>query len=463
MTRQNQRSYKYLKLFGDYFIFLACYPVSYFIRFILLKSSAEQVPFERYQIQFLITSYVFIFIMYMFDLYNTKKSLKLYDETAKIFFAHSLTLFVLLFMLYLSKSIDVSRLFILIYFFSSFLFIMLFRTFLRFLSNWFFSRGRYRKSVLLIGINDLSHRYFKEATKDMRLGIDIRYILDDKPAAFSDMPISGRISELESILISDDDLDQVIIGLRPYCPETVMDMIDICEKHGIRSAIIPEYQEILPARPDYDEVADIILVNTRNIPLDNIFNKFLKRTLDILLSVILIIICLPIYIVIASLIKITSPGPVIFKQKRIGYNRKEFTMYKFRSMDIQPDNEEKDRWSRKNDERVTKIGRFIRVTSLDETPQFINVLIGDMSLVGPRPERKQFVDRFCELIPKYNIKHRVKPGITGLAQINGYRGDTSISERIKYDLNYIEEWSFQLEIYILIKTLLYGFFNKHEA
>lgn len=140
----------------------------------------------------------------------------------------------------------------------------------------------------------------------------------------------------------------------PYCPKAVIDIIDICEKHGIRSAVIPDYQEIFPAKPGYDEVADIILVNTRIIPLDNIFNKFFKRTLDIFLSVILLIFCLPVYMIIALLVKITSPGPVIFKQKRVGYNKNKFTMYKFHSMKLHPTNEEKDKWNKKMMSRSLK-------------------------------------------------------------------------------------------------------------
>ena len=166
-------------------------------------------------------------------------------------------------------------------------------------------------------------------------------------------------------------------------------------------------------------------------------------------------------IVIAIIVKTTSKGPVIFKQERVGLHNKTFKMYKFRSMEVQPVEEEKKGWTKKNDPRVTKIGRILRSTSIDELPQLFNVLKGDMSLIGPRPERPRFVEQFKEEIPRYMIKHQVRPGITGWAQVNGYRGDTSIKKRIEYDLYYIENWTLTFDIKIILMTFFTGFVNKN--
>ena len=187
----------------------------------------------------------------------------------------------------------------------------------------------------------------------------------------------------------------------------------------------------------------------------------LKRCVDIFGSLVAIIIfCIPM-LATAIIIKITSPGPLIFKQKRIGLHNREFSIYKFRSMKVQEESKEKKAWTTENDPRVTKFGRFMRKTNIDELPQLFNVLKGDMSLVGPRPERPYFVDKFKEEIPRYMIKHQVRPGMTGWAQVNGYRGDTSITKRIECDLYYVENWSMFLDFKILFLTFFGNNVNKN--
>ena len=195
-----------------------------------------------------------------------------------------------------------------------------------------------------------------------------------------------------------------------------------------------------------------------------------KRLMDIVGSIICIVIFSPVMLLSAILVKITSSGPLIFKQERVGLHNEKFMMYKFRTMYVQTEEEEKKGWTQKNDPRVTKVGGFLRKTSLDEFPQLFNVLKGDMSLVGTRPptmdewekyERPQYVEKFREEIPRYMIKHQVRPGMTGWAQVNGYRGDTSIRKRIEHDLYYIENWTLGLDIKILFLTVFKGFINKN--
>ena len=186
-----------------------------------------------------------------------------------------------------------------------------------------------------------------------------------------------------------------------------------------------------------------------------------KRVFDIFGSMICIILFSPVMLLTAVLIKLTSKGPLIFTQERVGLHNKPFKMYKFRSMEVQSKQEEHKGWTVKNDPRVTGIGKFIRKTSIDELPQLFNVLKGEMSLVGPRPERPQYVEKFREEIPRYMVKHQVRPGMTGWAQVNGYRGNTSIKKRIDHDLYYIENWTFGLDIKILIMTVYKGFVNKN--
>ena len=192
-----------------------------------------------------------------------------------------------------------------------------------------------------------------------------------------------------------------------------------------------------------------------------IYARYIKRILDVILSGCALVVLSPVLLIVAVLVRTKLGSPVIFCQERPGKDEKIFKMYKFRSMEVQPEAEEKKAWTVKNDPRVTGIGKFMRRTSIDELPQLFNILRGDMSLVGPRPERPQYVEKFREEIPRYMIKHQVRPGLTGWAQVNGYRGDTSIRKRIEHDLYYIENWTIGLDIKILFLTVFKGFINKN--
>jgi exopolysaccharide biosynthesis polyprenyl glycosylphosphotransferase len=197
------------------------------------------------------------------------------------------------------------------------------------------------------------------------------------------------------------------------------------------------------------------------VPLTNEWNILIKRTVDIIGSLFCIILFSPVMLFAAAGTKLSSKGPVIYRQTRIGLHSRPFTMLKFRTMEVQSQEEEAGGWTTPGDPRITRFGAFLRKTSIDEMPQFFNVLGGSMSLVGPRPERPQFVEKFREEIPRYMVKHQVRPGITGWAQINGYRGDTSIRKRIEYDLYYIENWTMGFDIKILFLTVFKGFVNKN--
>ena len=235
----------------------------------------------------------------------------------------------------------------------------------------------------------------------------------------------------------------------------------ICEKSGVHTKFVPDYYNFISTNPYTEDLDGLPVINIRNVPLTNTVNRVIKRLIDIVGSIVALILFSPIMLIVAILVKKSSPGPIFFAQERIGLGNKPFKMYKFRSMGVQDPKKEAKEWTTKNDARVTPVGRVIRKTSLDELPQFWNVLKGDMSLIGPRPERPLFVEKFKEEIPRYMIKHQVRPGITGWAQVNGFRGDTSIRSRIEHDLYYIENWSLGLDIKILFLTFFKGFVNKN--
>ncbi|MDO5518505.1 MAG: exopolysaccharide biosynthesis polyprenyl glycosylphosphotransferase, partial [Clostridium sp.] len=267
----------------------------------------------------------------------------------------------------------------------------------------------------------------------------------------------GNYSDLLDVLYK-YKFDEVICALDICEAKYLERVVSNCEHSGTKISIIPFCYKYIPSQPYIDQIGSLPIINIRRIPLDNMGNAFMKRSMDIAGSLLLIIMTSPIMILTAVIIKMTSKGPIIFKQKRVGLNKQIFTMYKFRSMRV--NTEENSGWTTDNDPRKTKFGSFIRKFSIDELPQFFNVLKGDMSLVGPRPELPHFVDEFKDEIPLYMVKHQVKPGITGLAQVNGFRGDTSIKKRIEFDIHYIENWSILLDISILFKTAFKGFKNN---
>jgi Undecaprenyl-phosphate glucose phosphotransferase len=257
-----------------------------------------------------------------------------------------------------------------------------------------------------------------------------------------------------------DGIDEVILALEPEELGVTIQVIQLCEKSGTKVSVIPFYNDVIPTRANIDNIGSIKLIQLRTTPLDEPFNAAIKRGFDILVSLLGLILLSPLLLFIAIATRLSSPGPVLFRQERVGLNKKTFTMLKFRSMRV---NEAQDTaWTTDDDSRRTRIGTFLRKFSLDELPQLWNVLRGDMSLVGPRPEIPFFVEQFRETVPLYMVKNQVRPGITGWAQVNGYRGDTSIPKRVEHDLWYIENWSFGLDLRIIFKTLFGGMINRES-
>lgn len=320
--------------------------------------------------------------------------------------------------------------------------------------------GRYGTGIALIGVNALTQEYALTVKSNLRFGHLIRVILGDADERYPELQPIKPLSDLENVLREDPLITHVIIGLPSSDYDQLPSLFDVCDRRGVRVSLIPDAQRYLSARPAIDTIGNIAVMSPMQSPLDFIARRAIKRAFDLVFSVSVLVLGAPIFLAIALLVKFSSPGPVLFIQERIGRYNRPFKLYKFRSMRMIDHEGE---WSAKAESRVTPIGHVLRKLSLDELPQFVNVLIGDMSVVGPRPERPQFVDRFSTEIPKYRLKHRVKPGITGLAQINGCRGDTSIPLRIQYDLTYIESWSFLLDLTIIARTVLLGFINRSET
>ncbi|MEJ8553411.1 undecaprenyl-phosphate glucose phosphotransferase [Tepidibacter sp. Z1-5] len=465
MIKQNQRHLNSLLLLIDAISVFISFFISWYIRFEsnLIKVSSGHLTLEEYMNPILIIIPVYLIIYSMFSLYVPHRFKNIFHEFFNILKSNILGLLILINMLYIYKEVHYSRYLLLIFVITNTIVTIGERGCIRLVLRNMRKKGYNLKHSLIVGCSELTTEFLKRARKNRHWGYNIVGIFDDNKdigSRFEELNIIGRTYDLEEY-IETHYIDEVIITFDISEYKKLKWVIGVCEKSGVRTQIIPDYYKYIPARPYVEEIDGLPIINIRHVPLDNVINKFVKRVIDIIGSSIAIMLFLPIMIMTVMGIKITSPGPVIFNQERVGLNRKKFNMYKFRSMHVQKDEEEKVQWTTKNDPRKTKFGSFIRKTSIDELPQLFNVLKGDMSLIGPRPERPYFVDKFKEEIPKYMIKHQVRPGITGWAQVSGWRGDTSIEKRIEYDLYYIENWNIIFDMKILFYTVFKGFVNKN--
>jgi Undecaprenyl-phosphate glucose phosphotransferase len=272
-----------------------------------------------------------------------------------------------------------------------------------------------------------------------------------------------RIYELEQLgrLNSGNGIDEVVLAVHPAQFAQIPTIIKALSHLCLPVHAVVDLGEGIVVREKLFQLGNMQMLDLTSTPTELLDYVLLKRTFDIFFSFLVLSLTAPLLVLIALLIKITSAGPVFFVQERVGLNGKPFRMYKFRTMGTAPTTESDTQWTTEVDPRRTPLGAFLRKTSLDELPQFVNVLRGDMSVVGPRPERPHFVQKFLQEVSRYNNRHSLKVGITGWAQVNGWRGDTSIEKRIEYDLYYLQNWSFSLDLRIIIMTVVAGLINKN--
>ena len=457
MIKENQQLLNRINTLTDALIIYLMIPVSFWIRF-TLQHGVINVTLRDYMILGLFYTVVQIILFYVVGLYRPYRHTRLRWELSRLLFACVLGFAVLISWLSLRHMDDYSRQMLIIFFLLSFFFLSLKRIVLRQTLWRMRAKGYNLKHVLLIGCGNLAKSYLNKIETELNMGYHSLGYISEKEGDLN-TPYLGGYDLLEKVL-EEKKPDEVVSAVDPAEFSHTPQIVDACEKTGCKLSAIPIYAEYLSSSQQIDDLDGIPLLTMRRIPLENLGNAFLKRTADILLSALVLIGFSPLMLIIAIGVKLSSPGPVIFAQKRIGRNKEPFMMYKFRSMRV---NAQQDTaWSSTEDDRKTAFGSFIRKYSLDEFPQFWNVLKGDMSLVGPRPEIPFFVEQFKEEIPRYMLKHLIRPGITGWAQVNGLRGDTSIPERIKYDIFYIEHWSIGFDLKILFLTIFGGKFRNEE-
>jgi exopolysaccharide biosynthesis polyprenyl glycosylphosphotransferase len=312
-----------------------------------------------------------------------------------------------------------------------------------------------RRNILLIGADNVTSFVANEIRKNPSLGMRVAGVASDDERSGEALKYLGNLSELSKI-ISEKQIDQVIASESKLSQTKIAQIIETCSDRSIALSFVPSIFGAMTISVKNDTIGSMPLLDVQTIALDG-WGRIIKRICDIIFSALLLIVLSPILLIIVLLEKLTSRGPIFYSHDRIGRDGKKFKVYKFRSMYIDKC-DFKDggaKWTTAEDEknRITPLGKIIRKTNIDELPQFWNILIGNMSFVGPRPEQPTFVEKFEREIPEYYKRHRVKSGLTGWAQVNGLKGDTSIPERVRYDMFYIENWSLWFDMKIVIKTI----------
>ncbi len=467
MIKDNQKYFNRLHLLVDAVVVAISYLLAWYLKFCTILADTEPgagaLDMGTYFgfLYFLVPEYIILY--YFFHLYAPKRATRRKYEISGILKANTVGIVIFIVFLYMIKQPDFSRTMMGAFYVINIAFTTICRTMIRNMLLYFRKKGYNLKYILLVGYSRAAEEYITRINANPQWGYVVRGILDDRiPSGtlYKGVKVVGRIENIRYIL-PENKLDEIAITLALKDYDHLEAIVDLCEKSGVHTKFIPDYNSLVPSHPYTEDLMGLPVINIRYVPLTNTLNWILKRAVDIIGAVAGIVISSPIMLLAALAVRLTSRGPVIFKQERVGLHNKTFKMYKFRTMAMQKPSAEQKAWTVKDDPRVTGVGKFLRRTSLDELPQLFNILIGEMSLVGPRPERPQFVEQFKEEIPRYMIKHQVRPGLTGWAQINGYRGDTSIRKRIEYDLFYIENWTMSMDFKIMFLTIFKGFINKN--
>mgnify|MGYP002107628375 FL=1 len=387
----------------------------------------------------------YLLLYSIFQLYMPRRVKSYRKELMDIIRANGIGFMIFILVLYFIKQEHFSRQMLCIFFFINISLEFASRYLIRTILWKMRKQGLNQKHILMIGEIQMAEQYMDRLRENPKWGYQVFAHLKDE-------------EKLERIL-EGNELDEVVIALRAEDYGKLERIVDVCEKAGVHTKMIPDFGNVISTRPYIEDVQGIPVIHVRRVPLNIMRNRAAKRAVDLIGATVAIILFSPVMLLTVLVVALTEEGSVIYRQERVGLHNQVFYMYKFRSMIMQDEEKEKAEWSTRNDPRITPVGKLIRRTSIDELPQLFNVLKGEMSLVGPRPERPQFVQKFRDEIPRYMVKHQVRPGMTGWAQINGYRGNTSIEKRIEYDLYYIENWTMVFDMKILILTIFKGFFD----
>lgn len=448
MTRNDGRRIENFHKMTDMLIILGSWWASYYIRF-----SSNLIPLngEPLLLRYIKFSVLLLAISYYFlskeNLYNSKRISPIFEELYSVVRANAIAFTVFIFTAFFLSNHRISRIFIVSYLILSTLALIASKLTVRKFLKSLYTKGIRVREILLVGDSQNIMDYAEKLKLHPETGLKVsKWIKDEE-----------EIKSLRVEDIDDQKYSSIVFGVSNQNSHLVSQLLNDLNNLLVEIVVLPDLSHSFVGYKIVNMSGTTgILINEPNLSNRSVI---IKRLFDIVCCGLGVIIISPLLFLIALLVKLTSKGPILYSQIRMGLDGKEFKMYKFRSM--RTDSSNKETWTVKDDPRVTSIGKFLRKTSLDEFPQLFNVLLGDMSLVGPRPERPIFVHEFKKDIPTYMLRHKMKAGITGWAQINGWRGDTSIEKRIECDLYYIKHWSIWLDIWIIFMTFWKGFINKN--
>ncbi|MCG8453891.1 MAG: undecaprenyl-phosphate glucose phosphotransferase [Spirochaetales bacterium] len=453
MFKKQARTLALIQRFVDFAAVCLAWIASFSIRFALLGTTlGNQLP------AFLITGTFLAFLVLIFNtrnhLYESNRYFPWHRETLFILKSQFQALMTFVILLYFFWPMRLSRGTILIFIGLGLLATLLFRLVIRGILNRARSKGRNLRHVLAVGDGKALGEYVQALHADPSKGIRFIGWMDSGGLAQQ-----YGITEITHASIKEGVIpDAVILGYQAHQHKELEMALEHFNKHFAQTLVVPDIENAFIGYTIEDfHGLPMISVNSSRLTM---FQAVIKRLVDISGALCALILLSPLYLLLSIMVKATSKGPIFYGQERMTQDGKTFTMWKFRSMRIDAETDGA-QWASQNDNRRTSIGTFLRRTSLDEIPQFWNVLIGEMSLVGPRPERPVFIDQFKEEIPSYMLRHRMKAGITGWAQVNGWRGDTSLEKRIECDIFYIRNWSLLLDVKILLLTVVKGFVNEN--
>lgn len=465
MLKKKRQLFELLFMVSDLFVVSIAWLVAYWLRFFV-----DIIPVEKGvpDVQHYLNMILFIWLIWAFvfkrmGLYKAMRGVRRMREIWLLINANALGVLLLIAVTYLfrEKNVPFSRLVFVYFVITATIFTIAERVILRSVLREIRRRGYNLRYMLLVGAGQVAGDIASRIRLNSDLGIQLIGCLSKSGTEEKGprgLPIIGSYRDLEQIMLK-MDVDQVVVALPLEDNIYLSDIMDTTRQFLADVKIVPDLYKFVSLGGSIEEFEGLPIISVQESPLEG-FNLRLKRAFDIVVaSVATIVLAIPM-LLIALLVKISSKGPVLYKQERVSYDGTPFKIYKFRTMRLDAESEGPG-WTTKNDDRVTFIGKILRSTSLDELPQLFNVLKGDMSLVGPRPERPIFIKEFREKIPRYYLRHKVPAGMTGWAQVNGWRGDTSIDKRIEFDLYYVENWTLWLDLKILILTLFRGFKNSN--
>ena len=464
MLKKHGQLFQMFLFFADMAVVSVSWVLAYLLRFQLGPVPVlKGIPGSN---EFLLLLYILLplsAVMFRFaGLYEPMRASARLEEIKRVFTALSLVTLSFITLIYLTREEKYSRGVFIYFWVSSVVLLSVFRYFVRLLFNWLRVKGYNLRYVLIVGDGQAAQKVEEKLAEHAEYGFKVvGFLSKDKENVgnkIHGIPVVGTYADTRQ-MIESLDIDQLILALPFDHIRMLKAILGRVYDEMVEIKVVPDITEYFTLRRSIEELDGLPIINLRESPLYG-WNRMLKRLFDILVSLFMLILLGPLMLLIALAIKLASPGPVFYKQKRMGMDGGTFKITKFRSMAVGAEKKTGPVWAKENDERRSSIGSFLRRYNLDELPQLFNVLKGEMSIVGPRPERPEFMQEFKKKMPEYMLRHKMKSGITGWAQVNGLRGNTSIEERTKYDLYYIENWSLFFDMGILVRTI-FAFKNAY--